>query len=233
MVASDGGIFAFGDAPFFGSLPGLGIHVNDIVSMSSHLNAAGQVDGYWLVAADGGVFAFGGADYHGGLPGLGIKPNQPVIGVVASNRGSGYFLVAQDGGVFALGAPAFFGSLPGLGVHVTNIRDIRVFPNGGGYWLVGSDGGVFSFGTNPAFPGNQGGFPQNGSLPSLGISVNNIVGIDNTATNVFGNSLPGYRLIGSDGGVFAFGCGQYVTNGSIPAIGIHVNNIIGGTSASP
>ena len=31
LIGSDGGIFAFGDAPFVGSLPGLGIHVKDIV----------------------------------------------------------------------------------------------------------------------------------------------------------------------------------------------------------
>ena len=234
MVASDGGVFAFGDAPYFGSLPQRGVHVNDIVSMASHTNATGKVDGYWLVAADGGVFAFGGADYHGGLPGLGIKPNLPIIGIVGSQRGSGYLLVGKDGGVFALGTNAFTGSLPGLGIRVNNITDIRVFPNAGGYWLAGSDGGVFSFssGTNPLFPAG-GGFPSNGSLPALGISVNNVVGIDDTAANVFGNSLPGYRLIGSDGGVFAFGCGQFVPQGSLPAIGVHVNNIIGGTSASP
>jgi hypothetical protein len=229
MVGADGSVFAFGDAPFFGSLPGLGVHVNDIVSMSYHMNAAGQADGYWLVGADGAVFAFGGADYHGGLPGLGIKPALPIIGIVPSAAGSGYFLVGQDGGVFAIGNNAFAGSLPGLGIHVSNIKDIRVFPGGHGYWLVGSDGGVFSFGSNPTFPG--GGYT--GGLPGLGISVNNIVGMDNTASNVFGNSLPGYRLIGSDGGVFAFGCGQFVPNGSIPAIGIHINNIIGGTSARP
>jgi hypothetical protein len=234
MVGSDGGVFAFGDAPFFGSLPERGIHVNDIVSMAYHQNAAGEVDGYWLIGSDGGVFAFGGADYHGGLPGLGIKPNQPIIGIVPSGTGSGYLLVGQDGGVFAIGTNNFHGSLPGLGIHVDDIKDIRVFPNGGGYWLVGSDGGVFSFGTNPTFP-DGGGFPNPGSLPQMGISVNNIVGIDNTDTNNYGNSLPGYRLIGSDGGVFAFGCGQYVSSGpgSIPALGLHVNDIIGGTSASP
>jgi hypothetical protein len=230
MVSSDGGVFAFGDATYFGSLPAMGIHVNDIVSMSRHLNAAGQPDGYWLVGADGSVFAFGRADYHGSLPGLGIKPNLPIIGMVPSASGSGYLLVGQDGGVFALGNNAFAGSLPGLGIHVSNIKDIRVFPNGGGYWLVGSDGGVFSFGTNPSFPGGQ-GFPPNGSLPALGISVTNIVGIDNTATDMLGNGLPGYRLIGSDGGVFAFGCGQFVPNGSLPAIGVQTNDIIGGTSA--
>jgi hypothetical protein len=232
MVGSDGAVYAFGDAGFFGSLPGVGVHVNDVVSMSYHMNAAGQADGYWLVGANGAVYAFGGADYHGGLPGLGITPSLPIIGMVPSGTGSGYFLVGRDGGVFAIGNNAFAGSLPGLGVHVSNIVDIRVFPGGHGYWLVGSDGGVFAFGANPTFPGG-GGFAQNGSLPALGISVNNIVGMDNTASNVFGNALPGYRLIGSDGGVFAFGCGQFVPNGSLPAIGVNVNNVIGGASAAP
>jgi len=31
LVASDGGIFAFGDATFFGSLPGLALRVNNVV----------------------------------------------------------------------------------------------------------------------------------------------------------------------------------------------------------
>jgi hypothetical protein len=33
MVGSDGGVFAFGDAGYLGSLPGLGVHVNDIVAV--------------------------------------------------------------------------------------------------------------------------------------------------------------------------------------------------------
>jgi hypothetical protein len=31
MVAKDGGIFAFGTAPFVGSLPGIGVSVTNIV----------------------------------------------------------------------------------------------------------------------------------------------------------------------------------------------------------
>ena len=53
LVASDGGIFAFGDAGFYGSMGGQ--HLNrPIVAM-----AANGSQGYWLVAADGGVFSFG------------------------------------------------------------------------------------------------------------------------------------------------------------------------------
>ena len=31
LIGADGGVFAFGDAPFGGSLPGIGIHVTNIV----------------------------------------------------------------------------------------------------------------------------------------------------------------------------------------------------------
>jgi len=62
MVASDGGIFNFGDAGFFQSMGG------------KHLNApivgvAGTPDhqGYWEVASDGGVFAFGDAQFYGSM----------------------------------------------------------------------------------------------------------------------------------------------------------------------
>ena len=65
MVASDGGVFSFGSAHFHGSLPGLGVHVANIVG----INAAPDGNGYWLVARDGAVFSFGSAHFHGSLPG--------------------------------------------------------------------------------------------------------------------------------------------------------------------
>ena len=34
MVGTDGGVFAFGDASFVGSLPGLKIHTSNIVSFA-------------------------------------------------------------------------------------------------------------------------------------------------------------------------------------------------------
>ena len=60
LVASDGGVFAFGSARFFGSTGA--IHLNQpIVGMA----AARDGKGYWLVARDGGVFAFGSAKFAG------------------------------------------------------------------------------------------------------------------------------------------------------------------------
>jgi hypothetical protein len=52
MVASDGGIFAFGDAAFHGSTGG-----DALASPVIGMTATGS--GYWLAASDGGVFSFG------------------------------------------------------------------------------------------------------------------------------------------------------------------------------
>ncbi len=52
-MASDGGIFSFGDAQFFGSMGGQ--HLNQpVVGMAAPLTT----QGYWLVAKDGGIFTF-------------------------------------------------------------------------------------------------------------------------------------------------------------------------------
>lgn len=48
LVAADGGIFAFGDAPFFGSTGNMRLN-SPVVAMAAHPN--GQ--GYWMVASDG------------------------------------------------------------------------------------------------------------------------------------------------------------------------------------
>ena len=64
LVASDGGIFTFGDARFFGSIGA--VHLNaPIVAMA----AAPDGGGYWLVASDGGIFTFGDARFFGSTGG--------------------------------------------------------------------------------------------------------------------------------------------------------------------
>jgi hypothetical protein len=35
LVAADGGIFAFGDAAFRGSVPGVGVHVHNVVDIAT------------------------------------------------------------------------------------------------------------------------------------------------------------------------------------------------------
>ena len=79
MVGSDGGVFAFGDAGFVGSVPGLGIKVTNITGVV----ATPDGKGYWMVGKDGGVFAFGDAGFVGSIPGLGITVNN-IVAVVPS-----------------------------------------------------------------------------------------------------------------------------------------------------
>ena len=66
LAASDGGVFAYGGAPFYGSIADLHLAA-PIVAIASPSNGTG----YWLVGADGGVFAFGNVPFFGSLPTLG------------------------------------------------------------------------------------------------------------------------------------------------------------------
>jgi hypothetical protein len=80
LVASDGGIFSFGDAAFYGSMGGA--HLNQpIVGMASTADGGG----YWLVASDGGIFSFGDAAFHGSMGGAHL--NQPIVGMASTPTG--------------------------------------------------------------------------------------------------------------------------------------------------
>jgi hypothetical protein len=107
LVASDGGLFAYGDAGFYGSAGSLSLN-QPIVGMT----ATPDGKGYWLVAVDGGLFAYGDAGFYGSAGSLTL--NQPIVGMTATPDGKGYWLVASDGGIFAYGDAAFYGSTGNL-----------------------------------------------------------------------------------------------------------------------
>jgi len=178
-VASDGGVFSFGTAQFYGSAASIQLAA-PVVGITSTPDGKG----YWLVAADGGVFAFGDAGYFGSMGG---KPlNSPVVGMSATPDGGGYWLTAKDGGVFAYGDAQFAGSMGGKPM---NAPVVGIAGSGGttGYWLAGADGGIFAF--NAPFSGSMGGKPLN--APMAGIARS--------------GSGTGYWMVGADGGVFGFG----------------------------
>jgi hypothetical protein len=180
LVASDGGIFAFGGAPFYGSTGSEPLN-KPVVGMAGTPGSKG----YWLAASDGGVFAFGDAQFYGSM---GSKPlNQPIVGMAAAPTGGGYWLVASDGGIFAFGTAQYYGSMGGKPLNKP-IVGMAAAPTGGGYWLVASDGGVFAYGT-ALFHGSTGAETLNQP----------IVGITATADG------QGYWFTAADGGVFAFG----------------------------
>lgn len=136
LVASDGGIFTYGDARFLGSTGGIRLN-QPIVGMS--VTPTGN--GYWLVASDGGIFTFGDARFLGSAGNL--RLNRPISGMTATTSGNGYWLVATDGGIFTFGDAPFRGS---AGSYNLAAPIAGMLTRGSGYLLLGQDGQIYSFG---------------------------------------------------------------------------------------
>jgi hypothetical protein len=77
LVATDGGIFSFGDASFHRSTGAIGL-AQPIAGMPS--TPLGH--GVWLVARDGGSFGFGDAAFYGSMGGVNLG-TKSVTGIVA------------------------------------------------------------------------------------------------------------------------------------------------------
>jgi hypothetical protein len=148
MVASDGGIFSFGDAGFYGSTGAIRLN-KPIVGMATTPDGGG----YWMVASDGGIFSFGDAGFYGSTGAIHL--NQPIVGMASTPDGKGYWMVASDGGIFSFGDAGFYGSTGAIHLNEP-IVGMTSTPDGGGYWLTASDGGIFSFG-DAQFAGSLGG----------------------------------------------------------------------------
>ena len=136
VVAQDGGVFAFGDATFYGSAGGTALN-QPIVGIA----ASADGHGYWLVARDGGVFAFGNAPFLGSVARLDLGAD--VVGIAATPSHSGYWMVAADGGVFSFGDATYAGSESRMAVHDAS----AIAAGEHGYWIARSSGGVLGFGT--------------------------------------------------------------------------------------
>jgi hypothetical protein len=180
LVGTDGGIFSYGKAGFFGSTGAIKLN-QPIVGMA----ATPDSRGYWMVATDGGIFAFGNAGFHGSMGG---KPlNEPIVAMAPTRTGKGYWMVASDGGIFAFGDAPFFGSMGATKLNKP-IVDIIPTPSGRGYWMAASDGGIFAFGDAGFF----------GSTGAVKLTKR----IQQMASTPTGR---GYWMVAGDGGVFAFG----------------------------
>jgi len=179
-VASDGGVFALGDAPFEGSTGGDALQA-PVVGMA----ATPDGNGYREVASDGGIFAFGNAAFEGSMGGRTL--DAPVVGMAATPDGRGYWEVASDGGIFAFGNAAFEGSMGGRTLDAP-VVGMAATPDGRGYWEVASDGGIFAFG-DAAFEDSEGG--QHLSAPVVGMAAT--------------PDGRGYWEVAADGGIFTFG----------------------------
>ena len=189
LVASDGGIFTFGDAAYDGS-------TGARPSEPTHRGHGGHSrrKGYWLVAADGGIFTFGDARFFGSTGA--VRLNQPIVGMAATPTGT------------AIGWwPPMVAFSPSVTPLLRLYRDLHLnapvvgmaaTPDGHGYWLVAADGGIFTF-------GDAGYFGSTGAM-----RLNQpIVGMAATPDG------QGYWLVAADGGIFTFGDAGYF--GSAPS----------------
>src|SRR6476646_2634670 len=94
LLASDGGIFSYGNARFYGSTGAM--HLNQpVVGISP--TPSGR--GYWLVASDGGVFSFGDARFYGSTGATVLFST--IAGMATTTTGRGYWLASGDGRVFS------------------------------------------------------------------------------------------------------------------------------------
>lgn len=208
LVASDGGVFTYGTAQFYGSTGGQRLN-KAVVSMAS--TPTGR--GYWLVAGDGGIFSFGDAQFYGSTGDINL--NAPIITMASTPTGRGYWLVAADGGIFSFGDAQFYGSTGSIRLNKPVVA-MTSTKSGRGYWLTASDGGIFSFGDAQFY----------GSTGSVKL-IKPIVGIARTTSGL------GYTLLASDGGIFNFGDSQFfgATSGSClgsPTVAINTANNDGG-----
>ncbi len=226
QVGSDGGIFSFGGAQFYGSTGSIRLN-RPVVGMA----ATSDGNGYWLVASDGGVFAYGNAQFYGSTGSITL--NKPIVALLPTIDDGGYWLIASDGGVFAYGDAKFYGSTASdnLGYPITAAASSFL---GAGYWLVDANGQVFNFGDaqnegQPAYA--PGGYrimgmaaTQDSSGYWLASANGNVADFGNAAPygSMIGTALnapvvgmasnhdaSGYWLQGADGGIFTFGHAEF------------------------
>jgi len=155
MVASDGGVFAFGDAQFEGSCPGIGGCSGAAVAVMP--DASGN--GYWLVTQTGNVYTFGDATYYG-APG---NNGSPVTSAVRTPDGRGYWILNANGTVTNFGDAANFGPAPGTFGGLNPATAIFTTSDGGGYWIAAANGEVNQLGDAPDL-GDMSGTHLNGYI---------------------------------------------------------------------
>jgi hypothetical protein len=196
-VASDGGIFAFGDAGFYGSTGSE--RLNEPVT---GIETTPDGRGYWIVASDGGVFSFGDARFYGSA--AASSPDSPIVGLAATWDGRGYWEAASNGAVYAFGDARYVGSV------TSSIPVVGIASAAFGYRLVSEDGGINDFAEAP-FYGSTSGVALNRPVIGLAstwagyITVASDGGIFAFGRAGYYGSLGGSTVVGpfawSDGGL--------------------------------
>ncbi|HMK98203.1 MAG TPA: hypothetical protein VK425_11695 [Acidimicrobiales bacterium] len=230
LATSDGGVSAFGDAAWYGSLT-----AERSRPAAPVVGVARVPDGrgYWLVGADGRVYNFGDARLYSALPGTGV-PTEPVAGIAATPDGHGYWLVGTDGRVYGFGDATVDGGADGAHAPYQAI----VARPGGGYLVAAADAvAAYAFPGGSRLEGGGAVVPLSSTLIGAAASpsgkgvwqVNVTGGVFTSGDASFYGSLPsdhlvpdapvtgiaatpdghGYWLVGADGAVFSFGDARF------------------------
>jgi len=195
LVASDGGVFTFGDASYYGSVPGLGIAPAGTVLSGPALTApiVGIIPspdgrGYLLIGADGGVFAFGDATYEGSCYQVPCGSNTAVAAAVADKTGNGYWFLMTNGTSYNFGDASPSCSVPPQTVPVTSasgpgnsVTYDYLFANG---WALDCGNTFFGSAFGQLAPGDK-------------------------ATAIVLDDNDDYWIVTARGAVFAFGVANY------------------------
>jgi peptidoglycan hydrolase-like protein with peptidoglycan-binding domain len=177
LVASDGGVFTFGDAPFFGSTGNIVLN-QPVVGIT----ATADNGGYRMVASDGGIFDFGDAAFYGS--GTGAPLTAPVVGMAA--RPGGYWIafgstdplttvLGQEEVLAGLGYLPLSWSPAGFGWRWSVPATLQAL------WVPGQDG-VIAKGAIMAFESVAGlttdGLISSGEIAALQAAANDPTGPD-------------------------------------------------------
>lgn len=179
ILASNGGVFTYGDAPFFGSAAGLMCGSCTAVAMASTPTGLG----YWILDSNGGLYSFGDAIFHGN--GFGLIGAGDARGLAAPPTGTGYWMVNGPGSIFSFGFVNYHGG--GIPGGSQPAKTLQSSVGGSGYWILGSNGGVYAFGDAPAL----------GSAPVASVNLSRHP------------TFNGYTVIASGGAIYNFNTYNY------------------------
>jgi hypothetical protein len=137
LLGADGGVFAFGDAKYFGGLAGTWHAPVAAIEMT----ATGR--GYVVLARDGAVYAFGDARFYGSAQ-RSVR-GTTAVDIALRADGKGYWVAMRNGRVASFGAAGRFG---GLDTYARSSPVVALVPTGAsdGYRLVDRAGYVHVFG---------------------------------------------------------------------------------------
>ena len=181
LVGTDGGIFAYGDAPFYGSLGSIRLN-GPVVAITSTPDGEGllagghrrrclRFRGRRLLRVDGRPHASPARSWESRprltVTGTGSSPPTAACSPSATPRSTGRW---------------------GLRTWLAGVTGIAATNDGKGYWMVAGDGGVFAFG-DATFYGSSEAKPPPASIAGM-------------ATTPDGD---GYWMVGNDGSVYTFG----------------------------